>query len=256
MAPSPGRSLTDVFRSTTSGQVVPERDHVLIGMERHDIGRPHDAGYPIRGIVRDDLLYLHNFEPSRWPASNPETGYLNVDAGPTKTFILDAHRADAADRAWALCFGKRPGDELYDLKQDPIACTTRRRRQATSDAREIREEHSPNFANKAIRGWKGWTCSMPSPLESGASRLLRTFHGGRKLKARTISNRTRSIEAGRTLRRVAPVIQYSGRLWRVRCHLPYGPQCTRPASLNRLEVDSETLLVRSDARRVAGRRVA
>lgn len=119
MAPSSGRSLSDVFRSTTSGQVVPERDHVLIGMERHDIGRPHDAGYPIRGIVRDDTIYLHNFEPSRWQACNPETGYLNVDAGATKSLILEARRADAADRAWALCFGKRPGDELYDLRNDP-----------------------------------------------------------------------------------------------------------------------------------------
>ena len=27
------------------------RDHVLIGKERNDIGRPGDAGYPTRGIV-------------------------------------------------------------------------------------------------------------------------------------------------------------------------------------------------------------
>jgi arylsulfatase A-like enzyme len=119
LAPSPGRSLTEIFHSDNAGRVVAERDHVLIGMERHDIGRPHDWGYPIRGIVRNDVLYLHNFEPSRWPACNPETGYLNVDQGPTKTLILEAHRANKADRHWALCFGKRPAAELYHLRDDP-----------------------------------------------------------------------------------------------------------------------------------------
>jgi arylsulfatase A-like enzyme len=121
MAESPGRSLTDIFNSTKSGRVNPARDHVLIGMERHDIGRPGDVGYPIRGIVKDDVLFLHNFEPSRWPACNPETGYLNVDASPTKSVILEAHRASPGDQPWALCFGKRPEFELYDLSADPDA---------------------------------------------------------------------------------------------------------------------------------------
>ena len=119
MAESPGRSLTDIFRVNRSGQVNPARDHVLIGMERHDIGRPNDVGYPIRGIVKGGQIYLENFEPSRWPACNPETGYLNVDAGATKTFILEAHRANPADPCWALCFGRRPGVEFFDLKSDP-----------------------------------------------------------------------------------------------------------------------------------------
>ncbi len=119
MAPSPGRSLTDIFQSEKSGRVNPARDHVLVGMERHDIGRPGDVGYPIRGIVKDDVLFLQNFEPTRWPACNPETGYLNVDSSPTKSLILDAHRANAGDAPWALCFGKRPAEELYDLRKDP-----------------------------------------------------------------------------------------------------------------------------------------
>ena len=79
MAESPGRSLTDLFQSDNSGVVNPARDHVLIGKERTDIGRPHDGGYPIRGIVRGGWLYLRNFEPARWPAGNPETGYLDCD---------------------------------------------------------------------------------------------------------------------------------------------------------------------------------
>ncbi|MEZ5940179.1 MAG: sulfatase [Planctomycetaceae bacterium] len=119
LAPSPGRSLTDIFNSGDSGHINPARDHVLVGMERHDIGRPHDWGYPIRGIIRDNALYLHNFEPTRWPACNPETGYLNCDGGATKSLILEDHRANANDPFWAFCFGKRPEEELYLLQDDP-----------------------------------------------------------------------------------------------------------------------------------------
>lgn len=119
MAESSGRSLTDIFRSEKSGVVNPARDHVLMGKERTDVGRPHDWGYPTRGIVKGGWVYLRNFEPSRWPAGNPETGYLDCDGGATKTSILAAHRNNPADSCWALCFGPRPGEELYNLRQDP-----------------------------------------------------------------------------------------------------------------------------------------
>jgi arylsulfatase A-like enzyme len=123
MAPFAGRSLTDIFFSSNSGHVNSARDHVLLGKERHDIGRPHDWGYPIRGIVKNDFLYLRNFEPTRWPACNPETGYLNCDGSPTKTKILNDHRTNSSDRNWELCFGQRPEVELYDLKKDPDCLT-------------------------------------------------------------------------------------------------------------------------------------
>ena len=51
-----GRSLTDIFYSSKKGYVNKERDHVLIGRERNDVGRPGDLGYPIRGIVKDGFL--------------------------------------------------------------------------------------------------------------------------------------------------------------------------------------------------------
>ena len=119
MAEPAGRSLTDIFRAARAGQGTSGRDHVLIGRERQDVGRPHDWGYPVRGIVTDQFLYLRSFEPSRWPVGNPETGYLDCDAGATKTAILAAHRQNPADPYWALCFGLRPGEELYDLRADP-----------------------------------------------------------------------------------------------------------------------------------------
>ncbi len=119
MAAIQGNSLADIFFSGKDGVVNESHDHVLIGKERHDVGRPHDWGYPIRGIVKGDFLYIRNFEPGRWPAGNPETGYLNCDGSPTKTVILNRHRQDTADVFWRLSFGKRIQDELYNIKTDP-----------------------------------------------------------------------------------------------------------------------------------------
>ena len=157
MAPAQGRSLLEILRSSKSGQVVPERDHVILGRERNDVGRPNDEGYPIRGIVKGDLLYLHNFETARWPGGNPETGYLDCDGGATKTEVLSAHRLNPADRFWHLAFGKRMADELYDLKQDPDCV----RNLAVSDAqrdtmqqlhdqlfRELKEQGDPRVSGQ------------------------------------------------------------------------------------------------------------
>ena len=119
MAPITGRSWREIFESTKTGRAIASRDHVLVGKERTDAGRPNDVGYPIRGIIHDGFLYLRNYEPDRWPAGNPETGYLDTDGSPTKTFILEARRKNPADKFWALNFGKRPAEELYDLSRDP-----------------------------------------------------------------------------------------------------------------------------------------
>lgn len=115
---SSGRSLTDVFQSGVDGRSNPARDHTLIGRERNDLGRPGDVGYPVRGIVKEGLAYLENCEPTRWPACNPETGYLDTDASPTKSFILQARREKGTDPSWDFCFGMRPGSELYNLSAD------------------------------------------------------------------------------------------------------------------------------------------
>jgi len=118
MQPMTGRSLFEIFGSDKSGRVIPQRDHVLIGKERHDVGRPGDVGYPIRGIVKDDKLLLINFEIARFPAGNPLAGYPNVDASPTKTEILKTREDPMLGRFWKLSFGMRPAEELYDLKKD------------------------------------------------------------------------------------------------------------------------------------------
>ena len=118
MQPAAGKSLQPLFTAEDLGQ--PFRDHVLIGKERHDVGRPDDRGYPIRGIMTKDYLYLHNFAPERWPVGNPETGYLNTDGSPTKTQILSMRRNGTDDgNYWQLNFGKRPAEELYNVREDP-----------------------------------------------------------------------------------------------------------------------------------------
>ncbi|MCD8137572.1 MAG: sulfatase [Parabacteroides gordonii] len=114
MQPITGRSFTDILEDSP---IVEDRDYVLIGKERHDVGRPHDQGYPIRGLLRGDYLYLINFETGRWPAGNPETGYLNVDGSPIKTEVIQSRRKPN-DIYWNLSFGKRGEEELYNIWTD------------------------------------------------------------------------------------------------------------------------------------------
>lgn len=111
-----GRSFMDILKNRKTDT---DRDFVMIGKERHDVGRPDDQGYPIRGFIRGDYLYLKNFETNRWPAGNPETGYMNVDESPTKTEILKARRKLGTAHYWQQSFGKRSTEELYNINKDP-----------------------------------------------------------------------------------------------------------------------------------------
>jgi arylsulfatase A-like enzyme len=109
-----GKSFLDVLTSEQSGQVDPTRNRMVVGKERHDLGRPHDWGYPVRAIRTPEYLYIHNYEPDRWPVGNPETNFPNCDNSPTKTLIISSF-----DEYYRLCFGKRPAEELYRVAEDP-----------------------------------------------------------------------------------------------------------------------------------------
>lgn len=198
MMPLTGRSWRPLWESEKSGRIDPARDHVLIGKERTDVGRPHNWGYPIRGIVTHEMLYLKNYEPTRWPAGNPETGYLDTDGGPTKSLILEMGRKDRTDKYWRLNFGMRPAEELYDLSLDADCAhnlaaesihtqrisTLRTRMEsllkAQGDPRmdgrgQIFDEYTPTngdgFYEQFVRGEKpkaGWVSETdfePAPLE-------------------------------------------------------------------------------------------
>ncbi len=109
-----GRSLVDLLRSPKSGQVLEATAPMLVGKERHDIGRPHDWGYPVRAIRTPEYLYVQNYFPDRWPAGNPETDFGNCDGSPTKSLIKQL-----GGYYYETAFGKRPARELYRLSQDP-----------------------------------------------------------------------------------------------------------------------------------------
>lgn len=114
-----GKSFTDIFSRRKKGFVDKNRNYVLIGKERHDVGRPDDVGYPIRGIVKEGFLFLKNYKPERWPAGNPESGYLNCDGSPAKSLILNLRRTGITMEYWKINFGKRESDELYNIGSDP-----------------------------------------------------------------------------------------------------------------------------------------
>ena len=106
------------------------RSHVLFGKERHVPSQeaPNMGGYPTRAIRTHDFLYIRNYEPNRWSngtpnwknAALPGAWFADTDNGPTKTYIITHQSRDAAHRrAYELCFGKRPAQELYDLRKDP-----------------------------------------------------------------------------------------------------------------------------------------
>ena len=118
-----GQSFLPQLLSEKSGRIDQKRDHTLLGKERHDIGRVdgdrYSCAYPARAIRTDQFLYVRNFKPQRWPVGNPEYGFLNCDASPTKSYLTALSQADPEYRYFELCFGLRPEQELYDVVADP-----------------------------------------------------------------------------------------------------------------------------------------
>ena len=120
-----GKSMLPLLFSTKSGWIEESRDHVLTGKERHAWVRKNGLGYPMRAIRTNDFLYIRNFKPERWPAGDPDgfeqfdpsTPFGDIDHSPTKQYMMD-HQNDFQEQ-FALSFGKRPEEELYDLRADP-----------------------------------------------------------------------------------------------------------------------------------------
>lgn len=116
------RSFLDVLTSAKSGWIDPARQRVFTGRERHTIAQPDGTGgYPMRAIRTRDYLYVRNYRPERFPAG-VDTGaantYRDIDPGPTKQFMMDHRRDPAVANLFELGFGKRPAEELYDLRAD------------------------------------------------------------------------------------------------------------------------------------------
>ena len=185
MAESPGRSLFPVFKNVEITKA--HRNIVVFGKERHDIGRPDDQGYPMRGIVDGEYLYIRNYETSRWPAGNPETGYLNCDGSPTKTELLNGRRyeTDIAGR-WQMAFGKRHAEELYRLKDDKYCMSNLaanptfemvRRKLETQMVERLKQENDPR-----MDGRSDYFEKFPY-ADSKGNRFYERFQAGEKLNA-------------------------------------------------------------------------
>lgn len=118
-----GQSFVAQLLSEKSGRIDPKRDHTLLGKERHDIGRTDgdrlSVAYPVRAIRNDKFLYVRNFKPDRWPAGDPQYGFLNTDGSPVKSLLTGLSSDDADYRFYEMSFGKRPGEELFDIVADP-----------------------------------------------------------------------------------------------------------------------------------------
>lgn len=118
-----GRSLMEVL--TQVDTPLPVDNFVVLGMERHTLCRPMELPYPSRGIRTPDYLYIRNYEPDRWPAGAPDYqsmehgAFGDVDSAATKDWMI-AHQDDPeVAKKFALCFGKRPAEELYAVADDP-----------------------------------------------------------------------------------------------------------------------------------------
>jgi len=133
-----GKSLVSLLESDRQGRVEPARDAVYIGRERHvDMARADYMPYPQRAIRTHDYLYIINFEPDRWPLGDPyrldgdnpptvkemtQTTFVTLpdeDAGPAKAWLVSQRDNDQWKPLFQMAYGKRPREELYDLRHDP-----------------------------------------------------------------------------------------------------------------------------------------
>jgi N-sulfoglucosamine sulfohydrolase len=114
-----GRSFLDLLASDKQGRIDPKRGRVFVGKERHTDRRSGGVGYPCRALRTPEHLYIRNFKPDRWPAGDPP-GYGDIDGSPSKSFLLDRRDEPKVRDLFELACGKRPAEELYDLRKDPF----------------------------------------------------------------------------------------------------------------------------------------
>jgi uncharacterized sulfatase len=134
------QGLLAVLEAEGSGRVDPARDHVVMGRERHvAAARDGCLPYPQRAIRTPDFLYIRNFEPDRWPMGDPKglddpatvpppydllrhntfTAYADMDASPSKAWMIHHRGEERVKELYRIGFGKFPAEELYDLRRDP-----------------------------------------------------------------------------------------------------------------------------------------
>jgi uncharacterized sulfatase len=128
-----GKSLVPLLKSEKSGQIDPARTWAVTGRERHVAkAREENLPYPMRSLRTAQFVYIRNFAPDRWPMGSPGAAaadnalegntfvtFADMDASPTKAWLVRHQHDEQGKWFYDLAFGKRPAEELYDLSKDP-----------------------------------------------------------------------------------------------------------------------------------------
>jgi len=181
-----GKSFMNILKSTLDGQIDPQRDHVLLGREREDVGRPDDQGYPVRAIVKGNFIYQKNYEPDRWPSGNPETGYMDTDGSPTKTTLLNANRNGQYQDLWQLSFGKKPAEEIYQTDIDPFSMNNLANDPSYSEIKknlEVQMEQELKAQNDPRMHGQGNRFDKYPYSQTGVANFYERFMNGEKMNA-------------------------------------------------------------------------
>jgi arylsulfatase A-like enzyme len=129
LTPPPEMSMHSIKNLMLGKADAFQRDAVFMERERHANVRHDNMSYPIRAVRTREFLYLRNLRPDRWPAGDPDVLFLHgrpygdVDTTLVKDFLLTHQNEAAYAKYIALIFGKRPAEELYDLRADPHQLT-------------------------------------------------------------------------------------------------------------------------------------
>jgi N-sulfoglucosamine sulfohydrolase len=137
LKPEEGTNGQNLLPALSEGDHAKLRGWALIGRETHVNTARGGLPYPTRALRTEDYLMVVNFAPDRAPMGDPlklndpepptyqqlenstRLAFGDVDAGPTKAWMIK-HRDDPKyRRQWELGFGLRPREEFYDLNSDP-----------------------------------------------------------------------------------------------------------------------------------------
>ncbi len=177
LPPEKGMNGQDLLPAFTEADHRKLRGWALIGRETHVNTARGGLPYSTRALRTQDYLVIVNFTPDRLPMGdplqlagpNPPTDeqienntrltYADVDAGPTKAWMIRNRAESQVKKIWDLGFGPRPREEFYDLTGDPHQVNNLASNPAYNDIREalrellmkeLRANNDPRLAGDAF----------------------------------------------------------------------------------------------------------